>query len=75
MATADYEFTVVYERDEDGRILAICPVLQGCYAEGETQAEASLNIREAIAAHIASRQKLGEPIYPELGTERVALTV
>jgi predicted RNase H-like HicB family nuclease len=75
VATAQYEFTVVYERDEDGRVLAVCPALQGCYADGESQEEASTNIREAIAAHIASRQKLGEPIYPELGTERIALTV
>lgn len=27
----DYEFTVVVERDEDGRFLALCPALQGCY--------------------------------------------
>jgi predicted RNase H-like HicB family nuclease len=27
----DYEFTVVIEKDEDGRFLAICPGLQGCY--------------------------------------------
>jgi predicted RNase H-like HicB family nuclease len=28
----EYEFTVVIERDEGGRFLAICPALQGCYA-------------------------------------------
>jgi predicted RNase H-like HicB family nuclease len=35
-----YEFTVVVERDEDGRYVAICPALQGCYTEGETEEEA-----------------------------------
>ena len=35
-----YEFTVVIERDEDGRYVAIWPSLQGCYTEGETEAEA-----------------------------------
>ena len=25
-----YEFTVVIEKDEDGRFVAICPALQGC---------------------------------------------
>ena len=35
-----YEFTVVIEKDEDGRYLAICPGLQGCYTEGETEEEA-----------------------------------
>ena len=36
----EYEFTIVIERDEDGRFLAICPALQGCYTEGETEEEA-----------------------------------
>jgi len=58
----DYEFTVVFEKDEDGRILAICPALQGCYAEGETKEEAAANIREAMQAHIEARRKHGETI-------------
>jgi predicted RNase H-like HicB family nuclease len=33
-----FGFTVVIEKDEDGRFLAICPGLQGCYTEGETEA-------------------------------------
>lgn len=57
-----YRFTVVYERDEDGRILAVCPALQGCYTEGETEEEARANIREAIQAHIESRLAHGESI-------------
>lgn len=59
----DYEFTVVFEEDEDGRILAICPTLQGCYAEGETKEEASRNIREASEAHVESRNKYGELVF------------
>ena len=35
----EYEFTVVIERDEDGRFPAICPGLQGCYSEGATEEE------------------------------------
>ena len=68
-----YQFTVVYERDEDGRILAICPALQGCYTEGETQEEARANIREAIQAHIQSRLAHNEPIPTELSVEAVSL--
>ncbi len=56
----EYAFTVVYEQDEDGRIVAICPARQGCYAEGETQEEATANIREALAAHIESRLNHGD---------------
>ena len=48
----EYEFTVVIERDEDGRFLAVCPALQGCYTEGETEEEARDLIRDAIRLHI-----------------------
>lgn len=50
---SDYQFTVVIERDEDGRYLAICPALQGCYTEGETEEEAWEMIEDAIRLHIA----------------------
>jgi predicted RNase H-like HicB family nuclease len=70
-----YEFTVVFERDENGRFLVICPALQGCYTEGETEEEARLNIREAIEAHLESRREHGEPIYPEILSEKIVVTV
>ncbi len=70
-----YQFTVVYERDENGRIVAICPALQGCYSEGETEEEARTNIREAIQAHIESRLAHGEPIQTELGAEAISLAL
>jgi len=71
----DYQFTVVFEKDEDGRILAICPALQGCYAEGETEEEARVSIREAIEAHVESRLNHGEPIPSEVLVEKVAVAV
>ena len=70
-----YRFTVVYERDEDGRIIALCPALQGCYAEGESEEEARANIREAIEAHIESRIAHGEPIYAEIHSEAISLAL
>lgn len=51
----EYEFTVVIERDEDGRYLAIGPGLQGCYTEGETEAEARALIVDAICLHVQDR--------------------
>ena len=71
----NYRFTIVYEHDEDGRIIALCPALQGCYAEGETEEEASLNIREAIEAHIESRIAHGDPIYTEIRSEAISLAL
>lgn len=58
----EYEFTVVIEKDEDDRYLAICPALQGCYTEGETEAEARELIVDAIRLHLQDRIAEGEPI-------------
>lgn len=71
----DYEFTVVIEKDEDGRFVAICPVLQGCYTEGETEAEARLLIEDAIRLHVESRIARSEPIYKEVGSHRVRVAL
>jgi len=71
----EFEFTVVIERDEDGRYLAICPALQGCYTEGETEAEARLLIEDAIRLHVQDRIETGEPIYHEVGATKVRVAV
>ncbi len=71
----EYEFTVVIERDEDGRFLVICPGLQGCYTEGETEAEARALIEDAIKLHVEDRIANGEPIYQEHGTTKVRVAV
>ncbi|TAK63964.1 MAG: type II toxin-antitoxin system HicB family antitoxin [Bacteroidetes bacterium] len=71
----DYNLTVVIERDEDGRFVAICPTLQGCYTEGETEEEARELIKDAIRAHIESRLKHNEPIYEEISSEKMLVTV
>lgn len=71
----DYSFTVVIERDEDGRYVAICPGLQGCYTEGETEAEARAMIEDAIRLHLEDRLESGEPINEEIGVTRVKVAV
>ena len=50
----EYEFTVVMERDEDGRFIAICPGLQGCYTEGESEEEARELILDVANLHLQS---------------------
>ncbi len=72
---ADYEFTVVIERDEDGRFLAVCPALQGCYTEGETEAEARELIADAIRLHLQDRVERGEPIHQEVGSAKIRVAV
>jgi predicted RNase H-like HicB family nuclease len=70
-----YEFTVVIEKDEDGRYLAVCPVLQGCYTEGETEREAQELIEDAIRLHVESRIKNNEPINQEISTQKIRIAI
>jgi predicted RNase H-like HicB family nuclease len=72
---AEYEFTMVIDQDEDGRFVAICPALQGCYTEGESEEEARELIEDAIRLHILDRLAAGEPIPREVDTARVRVTV
>ena len=39
---------LLFETDEDGMVVVECPVLPGCYTQGETFDEAMRNIREVI---------------------------
>ena len=70
-----YELTIVIERDEDGRYLAVCPTLQGCYTEGTSEEEARTLIADAIRLHIESRLERGESILAEVSTERISVSV
>jgi predicted RNase H-like HicB family nuclease len=72
---SEYEFTVVVERDEDGRFLALCPALQGCYTEGETEEEALRLIEDAIRLHVEDRLEKGEPIHQEVAVSQVKIAV
>ncbi len=71
----EYRFTVVIEKDEDGRFVAICPALQGCYTEGETEEEARELIKDAIRLHVEHRLESGEPIFQEVGIAEITVAV
>ena len=47
---------------ESGGYVVEVPSLPGCYSQGETQAEAIANIREAIDLHVASLIAHGEDV-------------
>ncbi|MBA2276164.1 MAG: type II toxin-antitoxin system HicB family antitoxin [Chloroflexia bacterium] len=70
----DHELTVVIEQDEDGRFVAICPVHQGCYTEGKTEAEAHALIADAIRLHVEDRLASNAPLpchsEPQRGISR-----
>lgn len=71
----DYQFSVLIEKDESGRFLAICPSLQGCYTEGETKKEVLELIKDAIRLHVLDRLESDEPIYEEVGIEKIRIAV
>ena len=70
-----FQFTVVTERDEDGRYIAICPALAGCDTEGRAEADARSLIEDAIRLHLEDRLERGEPIGEEVGVLRVRVAV
>ncbi len=64
-------YRVYLEQDEDGVFVATCPALPGCVSQGQTRAEATANIREAIEGYIKSLRKHGEPVPPSIFEEVV----
>jgi predicted RNase H-like HicB family nuclease len=57
---------VTLERDESDMIVAECPAIPGCISQGQTEAEALDNIREAIAGCLEARAANGMPLTVEV---------
>ena len=49
MAKQNRHFPVLVTAAEEGGFIVTCPVLEGCYSQGETIEEALKNIQEAIS--------------------------
>jgi predicted RNase H-like HicB family nuclease len=60
------KYRVYLEQDEDGVFVATCPALPGCISQGQTRAEATTNIREAIEGYLLSLKKHGDPVPPSI---------
>jgi len=54
-------FPIILEADADGYFVS-CPLLQGCYSQGDTYEEAVTNIKDAIRLHIEDRVAAGEEV-------------
>ena len=52
---------VVVERGTDGHHVAHCPSLKGCWSQGRTQAEAVVNLKEAILLYLDDGAKKFKP--------------
>ena len=65
MVELTYNFTTIFELEDDGSYHAFCPTLPGCHSYGKTLEEAKKNVKEAIEAYVESLVKDGEPIPQE----------
>jgi predicted RNase H-like HicB family nuclease len=59
---------------EEGGYLAICQLIQGCHAEGETVAEALDNLEDVARVIMELCMEEGLPLPPELaGTREIPI--
>lgn len=61
-----YQYTAVFEPDEEGGYTATIPSLPGCISEGDTFEAASKNIREAASLYLEVMKKGREDIPTEM---------
>jgi predicted RNase H-like HicB family nuclease len=57
-------YTVFFEKDEDGWVVASVPAL-GCAAQGRTRHVALRRLGEAVESYLRARQSRGWPIPRE----------
>ena len=62
---------VTVEPDETGMFVVECPAIPGCISQGETEAEALENIREAISGCLATRAANNMPLVALLLSDRM----
>lgn len=65
-----YKLQLEIEPLEEGGYLAICPILQGCHAEGETIAEAIENVEDVARNLIELMHEDGVALPKELQAGR-----
>jgi len=64
-----YIIQVLIEQDEDGKYVASCPALEGCYTQGDTFEEAIENIKDVIKMcleELREEKKTFNLKYPEI---------
>ncbi len=66
-------FLISLKEGRDGFIIAECPSLPGCMAQGKTREEALENIKEAIKLSIKTRKKFRLPPHYEVAEVEIAI--
>ena len=73
--TAKYSFSVILEPQEEGGFTVLVPALPEVVTEGDSEAEALANAKEAIRAVLAYRQAHGIPDPADASPEIRQVTV
>lgn len=58
-------YSIFYEQDSEGGLVAFVPALPGCHTQGETLEETEQNVKEAITLYLESLLAHKEPIPVE----------
>lgn len=56
------KYRIHIEQDEDGKFVASCPTLPGCWSQGDTREEAKRNIADAVDGYLESHRIHGDPL-------------
>lgn len=68
VAMPEFDLTILYDKGEDGWIVASIPAVPGVLSQGRTRAEARENVLDALALMLSP-----EPIEADDGRERELL--
>lgn len=60
-----FNYTIIFEKEDDGGYHVFCPTLKGCHSQGDTYDEALTNIEDAIKIYLDSLIAHNEPIPDE----------
>jgi predicted RNase H-like HicB family nuclease len=74
MSTAPHRFSISFEVDEDGVVIAECIDLPGCHAHGATKDAARQQLREVIALHLEVLAEQGKAV-PHVEIETLDIAV
>jgi len=61
----DFNYTIIFEKEDDGGYHVYCPALKGCHSQGDSYDEALENIRDATKLYIESLIENNEYIPEE----------
>ena len=60
MTAVEAEYTVILDREDDGRVIASVPGVSGCHAYGKTQSEAVRRVKSALKFYLQELLKEGK---------------